>query len=73
LDEPIAVFQKAVKINPNSYTIRFNLGKALFQNGKLDEAVMQLQEVLRLKPDLSSAQEHLVKAQALGQQRKGHK
>jgi hypothetical protein len=54
-------------------TILYPSGLALFQKGQLDEAGTQFEEVLRIKPDFSPAQENLAKAQALLQQSGDHK
>jgi len=65
--------QKVLEIEPNSFATHYNLGGALFQKGQLDEAIAESQEVLRLKPDFSPAQDVLFKAQTLVQQREGNK
>jgi tetratricopeptide (TPR) repeat protein len=72
-DDAVAQFQKAVEINPDSFTIHYNLGSALFQKGELAEAITQFQEVLRLKPDFSPAQENLAKARDLARLREDHR
>jgi tetratricopeptide (TPR) repeat protein len=73
VDEAVAQYQKALEIDPNSFATHYNLGGALFQKEQLVEAIAQFQEVLRLKPDFSPAQDMLVKAQTLVQQREGNK
>jgi hypothetical protein len=45
--------------------VHYNLGNALFLKGQLAPAITQFQEVLRLKPDFSPAQDYLDKVQAL--------
>ena len=62
-----------MEINPDSFTIHYNLGSALFQKGELAEAITQFQEVLRLKPDFSPAQEKLAKARDLARLREDHR
>jgi len=73
VDEAVTQYQKVLEIDPNSFATHYNLGGALFQKGQLDEAIAQFQEVLRLKPGFSPAQNLLVKAQTLVQQREGNK
>jgi tetratricopeptide (TPR) repeat protein len=68
----VAQYEKALEINPDDPEAHYNLGNALVQKGGLDSAITQYQEVLRLKPDFSPAQDNLAKVQALMQQRVGN-
>ena len=45
-----------------------NLGNALLQRGKADEAILQFQAILQLNPEDGEAQNNLAKAQALAKQ-----
>jgi Flp pilus assembly protein TadD len=38
----------------------YNLGFALYSKGRLDEAIRELQETLKLKPDYAEASNNLV-------------
>jgi protein O-mannosyl-transferase len=73
LDEAIDQFQKALQINPNLFEAHEGLGAALGQKGQLNQAITQFLEVLRLNPNYHPAKDNLDKAQALVQQRDGHK
>ena len=44
-------YEKALKGNPDSAEAHNNFGIALFRLGKLEEAIAQFQEALRIKPD----------------------
>jgi tetratricopeptide (TPR) repeat protein len=68
LDDAVAQYQKTLAINSHYPATHYNLGKALVQKGQLDAAIRQFQEVLRLKPDFSPAQDNLDKVQALVRQ-----
>jgi tetratricopeptide (TPR) repeat protein len=63
-----AQYQRALEISPDNPEAHYNLGKAFVQKGQLDSAVTQFQEVLRLRPDFSAAQDGLDKVEALLQQ-----
>jgi tetratricopeptide (TPR) repeat protein len=51
MDESIALFQKALSIDPNYVDAHKNLGQALDSKGRLEEAVAQYEQALRLRPD----------------------
>lgn len=60
-DEEAAVhFKRAVELDPKEPFQRFNYGVNLFRAGKLDEAIVQLQESLKSQPDLLGARILLV-------------
>ena len=63
LAEAIERFRPALKIRPDYADAYFNLGNALFQQGKLAEASDHFRQALRLKPDHAAAQSGLVQAQ----------
>jgi hypothetical protein len=44
-------FRRAVTVSPGYVEGRFNLGKALIQLGKLDEATVELKKAIELSPD----------------------
>ena len=45
------LFRHAIAVTEYNYIAHYNLGVALDQKGKTGEAILQYQEVLRLKPD----------------------
>ena len=49
----------AIKIKPDFALAHNNLGNALFQKGKMKEAIDHYRETLKLKPDLVAAQKNL--------------
>jgi len=51
LDESIGLFQKAIELNPGYVDAHKNLGQAMDRKGRLEEAVAQYQEAIRLRPD----------------------
>ena len=59
-------FAATVQILPNDYDVRFQLGTLLLTSGNdhLDEAVTQLSEAVRLRPDLPEAHRKLAVALA---------
>ena len=48
-----------VKANPNDFDIRVRLGETLTRQGKLAEAIVQLNEALRIKPDSADVHNNL--------------
>jgi tetratricopeptide (TPR) repeat protein len=56
----LACFQKALEINPAFVEAHYNFSFALCSKGQLDEAIRELQETLRLKPDYAEASNNLV-------------
>ncbi|MBN1900342.1 tetratricopeptide repeat protein [Candidatus Sumerlaeota bacterium] len=59
-EEAAVHFKKAVELDPKEPFQRFNYGVNLFRAGKLDEAVHELKEAIRVKPDLLGARILLV-------------
>jgi protein O-mannosyl-transferase len=55
VDEAIAHFQKALRLNPGNAMAHSNLAAALRKKNRIDEAITQFQEALRLKPDFAEA------------------
>jgi Flp pilus assembly protein TadD/mono/diheme cytochrome c family protein len=51
LAEAIEQFRRAVAIDPEQVTARYNLGQALARRGDLEAAARELGEALRLRPD----------------------
>ena len=60
-------YEAAVKFMPAYPALRVMLAQALLQTGKRTEAIMQLEETLRIAPDSSVAKEGL--AQLLGRRK----
>jgi len=60
--ERIEQFKKVLEMDPNDEVIRFGLGKLYAEAGKHEEAVGQLREVLRLKPEYSAAYLEMAKS-----------
>ena len=50
-----ACFRKAIAIQPGSAEIRFDLGLALEQQGKIDEALGELRQALPLADEAKNA------------------
>ncbi len=59
LNAAVADLQSVVSKLPENFVLRFDLGNALMIRGELDAAKMQLQEVLKLKPDFFPARNAL--------------
>ena len=54
----------AMELEPSRLDGRLNLGAALLQKGRINEAVAQFQEVVRLRPNDPDAQHNLATEQA---------
>jgi tetratricopeptide (TPR) repeat protein len=50
-----SLWQDTIAKNPNAWVAHDNLGSALMQSGKLDEAIHHYEQALRLKPDYAEA------------------
>jgi protein O-mannosyl-transferase len=59
LDEAMAHFQTALRIDPNFIEARYNLGVALFQKGQVDEAMAQYQKALEINPNYAGAHNNM--------------
>src|ERR1700722_306921 len=53
------LWQRTLAGNPNSWMAHYNLGDALFQKGKVDEAITQFQQALQIEPDYAEAHYNL--------------
>jgi Flp pilus assembly protein TadD len=51
VEEAVPHISAAVKLNPNNVEARFNLAVALAAQGKLDDAIRQLQTAVELAPN----------------------
>ena len=60
-----ALYERALKVTSGNYIAHHNLGEILIDEGKLDEAVKQFQEVIRLTPAIGKPYNDLGKAYAL--------
>lgn len=55
LEEAIAFYETAVKLNPRSPLAYHNLGKALQQNGQLEEAIACQKQAILIQPNFTAA------------------
>ena len=55
MDEAIAEFRAAIRVNPDFAIGHYNLGVALKKQGKLDEAIAEFRAAIRLQPDFADA------------------
>jgi len=55
IDEAIADYSQALRLDPDFDEAHYNLGYALAGQGRIDEAMAQYSEALRLKPDYAKA------------------
>jgi tetratricopeptide (TPR) repeat protein len=62
VDEAIALFQKAVQIDPRYAMGQFNLGNALLNKGHADEAIEHYQRALEIWPGYAEAHNNLANA-----------
>ena len=51
LDRAAAVSREKTHLKPDTSFLHFNLGNVLQAQGKLDEAILEYRETIRLKPD----------------------
>jgi tetratricopeptide (TPR) repeat protein len=51
----IQMLQKAIVLNPSFAEAHYELGKALLQAGRMDDAIVALKESVDLKPELAQA------------------
>jgi protein O-mannosyl-transferase len=59
LDDAIARYEEALRLNPNLAQAHNNLGKALNDEGRTRDAIAQYEDVLRLNPGLAVAHNNL--------------
>jgi tetratricopeptide (TPR) repeat protein len=55
MEEAIAYYQQALRINPDYAEVHYNLGIVLAQVGRVPEAIAQYEQALRIKPDYAKA------------------
>ena len=48
--KPLLSFKRTVEINPDHVEAHFNLGKELAERGRLDEAMVHYQKVMKIQP-----------------------
>jgi len=53
------LFRHALAVTRDNWVAHYNLGTALAQTGKIEEAIAHYEQVLRLKPDSAEAQSNL--------------
>ena len=56
------LFRRALSVTTDNYVVHTALGKAVRQNGRVDEAIAQFQEAIRLRPDFAEAHDALGEA-----------
>ena len=59
VDEAMAEFREAIRIDPDFAIGHYNLGVALKEQGKLDEAIVEYRAAIRIDPDDAYAHENL--------------
>ena len=59
LDEAIAEFKKAIRINPEYADAHNNLGNTYLNKGMLDEAIAEFKKALEINPDFAEAHGNL--------------
>jgi len=64
IEEAIAHFEQALRINPDNAEAYNNLGMALAQTGKIEEAITHYQQALRITPDRAEVHYNLGSALA---------
>jgi tetratricopeptide (TPR) repeat protein len=63
-EESAAALREVIRINPNHYNARFNLGELFRLEGKYDDSVTQFREYLRLAPDQPQNQRNIQRARS---------
>jgi predicted Zn-dependent protease len=61
----ISHFQAVVKLGGGDPSARYELAGALARVGRLEDAIHQLEEALRLRPDMEKAQYELERMRAV--------
>jgi tetratricopeptide (TPR) repeat protein len=60
----VAHYEAALRARPDYAEAHHNLGSALFELGRLAEAVKHYEETLRLAPNFPNARENLARVRA---------
>jgi protein O-mannosyl-transferase len=63
IEEAVAHYTEALRINPVHPEIHFNLGNILSRQGKFDEAIMHYMKAIQVSPNDADAYNHLGTAQ----------
>jgi tetratricopeptide (TPR) repeat protein len=61
--EALAFYEEALGIAPNDEDIHYNLGQAYRQQGRIPEARVEFQKVLRSRPEFQPARQGLQRAE----------
>jgi Flp pilus assembly protein TadD len=64
----VTLYRHAVAVTDDNYYMHYFLGVALFNEGKLDDAIGEYQEAIRIKPDYAAEHYDLGNAMALSGQ-----
>ncbi|MGA2443273.1 MAG: tetratricopeptide repeat protein, partial [Tepidisphaeraceae bacterium] len=59
LDEALAAYRQAIRLNPDLAEVHSNLGNALQDNGQLDQAIACHRQAIRINPDYAKAHNNL--------------
>ena len=59
IQEAIAQYEQALRINPDYAQAHYDLGNAFLREGKIEEAIAQYEQALRIKPDYAEAHNNL--------------
>jgi tetratricopeptide (TPR) repeat protein len=62
--DPITLYQTALKKNPDLWMLHSNLGDALFDAGRIQEAIPELKEAIQMNPDTEDAHFYLARSLA---------
>jgi Flp pilus assembly protein TadD len=62
LDEAVAEFRSALRIDPKSAKVLNNLGIALGSQGRMEDAIVQFRQALAVQPDFEDAKRNLAVA-----------
>jgi len=62
IEESIALFDKAAKLEPNNYKSYLAKGKVFFNIGKYDEAIKQYERIIALMPYQNTGYEFIMRA-----------
>ena len=55
----ITLFERALKVTSNNYVAHLNLGLALCEQGRTDDAIKHIKEALAIKPDIAEGHNNL--------------